>query len=311
MMKKWISPAALLAGTALLLSACAGDEKEPGRESFIYCLNEDRTGIVEVEYDFSGEDAAETAGDILERLREPAEDIEYLNPIPEEVEVQDYELSGSILEVDFSREYLDVEQIQEKLMRAAIVQSLVQVDGINGVMFTVDGAALTDSDGLEIGLMNEDDFVENTSSSPSSYQTDTLTLYFASESGDRLVEQQVDVRYSSNVSKDKLIVEKLMQGPRGSGAYPVINPDANLLSVTTKDGICYVNFDSSFLTASYDVTPEVTVYSIVNSLAEGTEAMQVQITINGETNAEYMETVDLSQPLEPDMELIAADEGDE
>lgn len=104
MMKKWISPAALLAGTALLLSACAGDEKEPGRESFIYCLNEDRTGIVEVEYDFSGEDAAETAGDILERLREPAEDIEYLNPIPEEVEVQDYELSGSILEVDFSRE---------------------------------------------------------------------------------------------------------------------------------------------------------------------------------------------------------------
>ncbi|HJA13121.1 MAG TPA: GerMN domain-containing protein [Candidatus Mediterraneibacter merdipullorum] len=311
MMKKWISPAALLAGTALLLSACAGDEKEPGRESFIYCLNEDRTGIVEVEYDFSGEDAAETAGDILERLREPAEDIEYLNPIPEEVEVQDYELSGSILEVDFSREYLDVEQIQEKLMRAAIVQSLVQVDGINGVMFTVDGAALTDSDGLEIGLMNEDDFVENTSSSPSSYQTDTLTLYFASESGDRLVEQQVDVRYSSNVSKDKLIVEKLMQGPRGSGAYPVINPDANLLSVTTKDGICYVNFDSSFLTASYDVTPEVTVYSIVNSLAEGTEAMQVQITVNGETNAEYMETVDLSQPLEPDMELIAADEGDE
>ena len=311
MMKKWISPAALLAGTALLLSACAGDEKEPGRESFIYCLNEDRTGIVEVEYDFSGEDAAETAGDILERLREPAEDIEYLNPIPEEVEVQDYELSGSILEVDFSREYLDVEPIQEKLMRAAIVQSLVQVDGINGVMFTVDGAALTDSDGLEIGLMNEDDFVENTSSSPSSYQTDTLTLYFASESGDRLVEQQVDVRYSSNVSKDKLIVEKLMQGPRGSGAYPVINPDANLLSVTTKDGICYVNFDSSFLTASYDVTPEVTVYSIVNSLAEGTEAMQVQITVNGETNAEYMETVDLSQPLEPDMELIAADEGDE
>lgn len=311
MMKKWISPAALLAGTALLLSACAGDEKEPGRESFIYCLNEDRTGIVEVEYDFSGEDAAETAGDILERLREPAEDIEYLNPIPEEVEVQDYELSGSILEVDFSREYLDVEQIQEKLMRAAIVQSLVQVDGINGVMFTVDGAALTDSDGLEIGLMNEDDFVENTSSSPSSYQTDTLTLYFASESGDRLVEQQVDVRYSSNVSKDKLIVEKLMQGPRGTGAYPVINPDANLLSVTTKDGICYVNFDSSFLTASYDVTPEVTVYSIVNSLAEGTEAMQVQITVNGETNAEYMETVDLSQPLEPDMELIAADEGDE
>ena len=34
----------------------------------------------------------------------------------------------------------------------------------------------------------------------------------------------------------------------------------------------------------------------------------VQITINGETNAAYMETVDLSQPLEADMDLVAAEE---
>ena len=54
------------------------------------------------------------------------------------------------------------------------------------------------------------------------------------------------------------------------------------LSVTIKDGICYVNFDSTFLTGAYDVLPEVTVYSIVNSLVGGTEAQKVQITINGE-----------------------------
>ena len=59
----------------------------------------------------------------------------------------------------------------------------------------------------------------------------------------------MDVRYSSNVSKEKLIVEKLIQGPSGTEAYPTINPNTNLLSVTTKDGICYVNFDSTFLTA--------------------------------------------------------------
>lgn len=155
--------------------------------------------------------------------------------------------------------------------------------------------------------MNEDDFVENTGSSPTAYQTDTLTLYFADKEGDSLVPREVDVRYSSNVSREKLIVEKLMQGPSGGGAYPTINPDANLLSVTIKDGICYVNFDSTFLTGAYDVLPEVTVYSIVNSLVEGTEAQQVQITINGETDAKYMETVDLSQPLEAKEELVAAE----
>ena len=210
--------------------------------------------------------------------------------------------------MDFSAEYLEIEQLEEKLMRAAVVQSLLTVEDINAVSFSVDGEALKDSDGSIVGLMNEDDFVENTASSPSSYQTDTLVLYFANETGDKLVEQQVDVRYSSNVSKEKLIVEKLMQGPKGSGAYPTINPDTNLLSVTIKDQICYVNFDSTFLVSAYDILPEIAIYSLVNSLVTGTEAVQVQITINGESKATYMETVDLSQPLEKNMDLVAVEE---
>ncbi len=54
--------------------------------------------------------------------------------------------------------------------------------------------------------------------------------------------------------------------------------------------------------------PEVTVYSIVNSLVEGTEAQMVQITINGETDKKYMEAVDLSQPLKENEGLVAAEE---
>ena len=72
-----------------------------------------------------------------------------------------------------------------------------------------------------------------------------------------------------------------------------------------------MNFDSTFLTGAYDILPELTVYSIVNSLVEGTEATQVQITINGETNAEYMDAVDLSQPLEENMDFVAADDESE
>ena len=49
----------------------------------------------------------------------------------------------------------------------------------------------------------------------------------------------------------------------------------------------------------------------MNSLVEGTEATQVQITINGETNAEYMDAVDLSQPFEENMDFVAADEENE
>lgn len=300
----------LLAGClclSVMLASC-GKRTDVGKEDpFIYCLNEDRTGLTKISYDFPEGNAEETARAVLEELKEPAEEIEYTAPIPKEVKVQGCRLRGSILDVDFNSAYLEMGALEEKLVRAAIVQSLVLIDGINAVSFTVDGEMLKDSTGFPVGLMNEDDFVENTGSSPTAYQTDTLTLYFADKEGDSLVPREADVRYSSNVSREKLIVEKLMQGPSGSGAYPTINPDANLLSVTIKDGICYVNFDSTFLTGAYDVLPEVTVYSIVNSLVEGTEAQQVQITINGETDAKYMETVDLSQPLEAKEELVAAE----
>lgn len=300
----------LLAGClclSVMLASCGKRTDVEKEDPFIYCLNEDRTGLTKISYDFPEGNAEETARAVLEELKEPAEEIEYTAPIPKEVKVQGCRLRGSILDVDFNSAYLEMGALEEKLVRAAVVQSLVLIDGINAVSFTVDGEMLKDSTGFPVGLMNEDDFVENTGSSPTAYQTDTLTLYFADKEGDSLVPREVDVRYSSNVSREKLIVEKLMQGPSGSGAYPTINPDANLLSVTIKDGICYVNFDSTFLTGAYDVLPEVTVYSIVNSLIEGTEAQQVQITINGETDAKYMETVDLSQPLEAKEELVAAE----
>mgnify|MGYP001776289424 FL=1 len=293
---------------SVMLASC-GKRTDVGKEDpFIYCLNEDRTGLIKVLYEFPEGDAEETARTVLEELKEPAEEIEYTAPIPKEVKVQECQLRGTILDVDFNSAYLEMGSLEEKMVRAAVVQSLVLIDGVNAVSFTVDGEMLEDSSGFPVGLMNADDFVENTGSSPTAYQTDTLTLYFADKEGNRLVPQKVDVRYSSNVSRDKLIVEKLMQGPAGSGAYPTVNPDANLLSVTIKDGICYVNFDSTFLTGAYDVLPEVTVYSIVNSLVGGTEAQKVQITINGETDAKYMETVDLSQPLEAKEELVAAEE---
>ena len=294
--------------TAAAVTGCSGRTDVSPGESFIYCLNTDRTGLVKVSWEIPDGETQERAEALLEEMRAPAEEIGYTTVIPPEVEILSCTLKGSILDVDFGTGYLEIERLEEKLIRAALVQSLVQISGINAVSFTVNGEALQDGEGNPIGLMNADDFVETAGASPSSYQTDSLTLYFANGDGDQLVAQKTDVRYSSNVSKEKLIVEKLMQGPQGDGAYPTINPNANLLSVTIKDGICYVNFDSAFLTGAYDVLPEITIYSLVNSIVEGTDAMQVQITINGESNAKYMETVDLSQPLSEDMDWVAAED---
>lgn len=281
--------------------SCAKRTKVKKGDSYIYCLNSDRTGLQKVSYESKEKDPLKAAKAMIKELKKPSEEIEYTPPIPKDVKVKRYELEGGILYLDFNAKYKQMDTVEETLVRAALVKSLVRIEGINSVWIKVEGADLTDSSGQVLGYLNEDDFVQSEGASPSSYQTGTLTLYFSNEAGDVLVEQTMEVRYNSNISREKLIVEKLMKGPETSAAKATINPDTNLLSVTTKDGICYVNFDKTFLKGAYDVKPQVTIYSLVNSLTQGTGVRKVQISINGENDVKYMQTVDLSQPLEADL----------
>lgn len=299
--KGWIS--VLLLGVLLLLPACSGKRTEVQEGSeYIYALNDDMTGLAKITFQLPEGDTQEVAEAILEELAKPSEDIDYSQTIPESVSVQNCTIEDAIASIDFNDEYREISQLEEKLLRAAVVRSLLKVDGISGVYFTIDGEQLKDNQGNVVGLMTEDDFVDSTDPL-SSYETGTLTLYFANKTGDRLITQTMDVKYNSNISKEKLIVEKLMKGPKKSGAYPTLNPNASLLGVAVKDGICYVNFDSEFLNSAYDVKPEIVVYSLVNSLVEGTGAGKVQIMVNGEKSVTYKETIDLSQPMQSNMEL--------
>jgi len=302
--KKKISILAFMLFAACLLSGCGKRTDVKQGEPFIYALNGDRTGLVKVSYAISGKDVVQKVENMLKELKKPAEDIEYSATIPKGVRVQNLEMKHTIAYIDFNQKYLGIPPLEEKLVRAAVTQSLVQIEGVRGVYITVDKEELKDEDGNPVGILNEDDFVQNIDGSPSSYEKTEVALYFANGSGDKLVRQQVDVKYSSNMSREKLIVEKLMHGPQTQYAYPTLNPAATLLGVSIKDGTCYVNFDSEFLNSVYDVRPEITIYSLVNSLVEGTAASKVQITVNGEKNVRYMNTVDLSQPLKQNLEWM-------
>ena len=67
--------------------------------------------------------------------------------------------------------------VREVLCRAAIVQSLVQIDGIESVAFEVEGNPLTDKEGQVVGSMRAEDFIKNTGSVLHSYEKTNLTLY--------------------------------------------------------------------------------------------------------------------------------------
>ena len=97
-----------------------------------------------------------------------------------------------------------------------------------------------------------------------------------------------------------------MKGPKSQACQATLPADTILLGVSVKDGICYVNFDEGFLSQKYQVSPELVVFSIVNSLVEngGGEVRAVQISVNGETDITFQNTVDLSHPFERNPDLM-------
>ena len=91
------------------------------------------------------------------------------------------------------------------------------------------------------------------------YEKVRLHLYFANESGDRLVDTYRNVVYNSNMPMERLIVEQVIQGTDSGFAFPTLNPETKVISVTTRDNICYVNLDRNFQSEPYRVSPEVAV----------------------------------------------------
>lgn len=292
----------ILCTTMLLACSKRTDIKED--TPYIYGLNAERTGLKKISYDVKEKDPLKAAKAMLKEMKSPATDISYTNAIPKKVKINKCELEGQILRLDFSKEYEKIPKLEEKLVQAAVVQSLIKIDGISALWVTVDGKEMLSAEGKIVGYLNEDDYVRNTGESVSTYQTETLTLYFANDTGDKLIPCDCSVKYNSNTPKEKLIVEKLLKGPKKGSGKPTLNPDTVLLGVTIKDGICYVNFDEQFLNAQVDVKPAVTIYSIVNSLIDGTVASKVQITVNGEKNAKYKQMVDLTNPFQRESEWI-------
>ena len=118
--------------------------------------------------------------------------------------------------------------------------------------------------GMAVGLMNADTFVENDGAEINVYERVNVTLYFASEDGEHLIAGQRSVVYNTNVSMEKMVMEQLIKGPALAGYYPTVNPDTKILSVTNKDGTCYVNLSDDFLKQQFNISNDVVVYSIAN-----------------------------------------------
>lgn len=306
---KRISCLFLAISCLFLLAACGGEKIDPARKFELYYINNAGTGVELHDYEMQSDTAQDQINEILERLGTLPGKLEYKAPMNMGFTLLGYRLENEILTLDVDTAYKAMPFTTEILVRAALVCSLTQINGVSYVEITVEGSPLFDNLNVLVGRMTAAQFINNTGSEINTYEVADLTLYFANEAGDGLIPVKRRQAYSTNIPLDRLIVEQVLAGPDQNvdgKVFPAVNPGVQIVSVRTRDGICYVNLSDAFLSQIYNVTADVTIYSIVNSLTELNTVNKVQISINGDTGGTYREKFSFNTMFERNLDIVVS-----
>ncbi len=277
---------------AVLLAAC-GKHRDGNVVVYpVYYVSNSETKVEMHEHEMQAEAEEDMLQELMDCLSTVPDKLEYKAPLSMGFQVLGMNVQEGKVQINVDGAYKNMPPTTEVLVRAAIVRTLTQLPNISYVGITVDGQQLYDNAGEAVGWMSADQFIDNDGNEINTYELTRIKLYFANEDGDKLIAAYREKHYSTNTPLERFVVEELISGPSGQvpGLYPTVNPETKIINVMTKDGICYVNFDSSFLTVVNNVSTELAVYSIVDSLVELSNINKVQILVNGEVPNSFTTT---------------------
>ncbi|WP_026651684.1 GerMN domain-containing protein [Butyrivibrio proteoclasticus] len=292
--KKIIRNLIVILGLTLVLgglAACAKNKSQSANAIKVYYVNVDETGIISQDYELKAGkgNTDEAISELIEVLKTMPDRLEYEAPISSKIDLVGYSVNDNLLTLNFNAGYNDLGRTIEILDRAAIVRTFTQLDHVDYVSFQIEGTPLTDHSGSIIGNMSSDTFIYNVGNEINTYEKVELKLYFANETGDKLVPVYRSVVYNSNISMERLAIEQIISGPNNDISSPTISNSSKINSISVKDGTCYVDFDASFLENTNNVSAEVALYSIVNTVTELPNINKVVMSVNGELTFTYMD----------------------
>ncbi len=274
----------------------------------MYRLNEERTKVVSENYELTKETPEEQVAEVLTELEAILWTEKELSGLLEKNPIQGFAINeiGTLM-LYFAPDYVQVGDTTAVLRRAALVKTFCQLETISAVELYIGTQPMMRANGKPLGMLKAEDFIDSTGDATEFYQEAMLAVYFANSTGEALVESNLKITYDGTVSTERLILQQLMEGPVVDNMQPVIPKDTVLNKVTIRDGICFVDFNEKFLEKRENITAEVAVYSIVNSLTELSNVYKVQFLINGETRKTY-QNLDFSTAFERNLEIVEGEQ---
>lgn len=299
--------------SVLLLIGCNREKRTKDTENQyeIYYSNSEQTHLVSVPYQAKAKNTEDLITELINALSKEPASLKYKKVKPDSVELLTYEENDDgYLTLHFSSSYSELTGISEIFLRASVVKLMCQIEGINCVEIYVEDQPLMKSVDKPYGFETEQDYIDNTGREKNFSQNVTMSLYFANQKGNRLKEVNVEVPYDGTVSLEQLIIQKLIDGPDAIKDIEDLQVKATIPKGTVvqktaiREGICYVYLNKNFLSKPADITDDVAIYSVVNSLCEMSSINKVQFMIDGKTVATYREKVDFAGFFERNLDIV-------
>ena len=304
------------------LAGCRGMDKAPADTGSvpdgsyrIYYTNPEGTALVWHGFSPQSEDFEGILREILNAFMTP-DTQEVRSALPEQVQINSTLTGINELGVDFNAEYLSLSPVSELLLRGALVSTLLQLPGVDTVRFTVESQSLVLGD-KEIGPMTEDTFIIPSGEGINSYRNADITLYFPSADGVRLVRERRRVYYSSNLNKERLVIEQMLKGPGSAGLLPVAVDGTLVQDVSVSHGFCIVDFSEEINNdpvAEVIADPESVIYAFTDAIIDSCpedHITGVRFRIGGSSELRFREQVNLDQVFLRNAELIDASSGNQ
>ena len=130
-----------------------------------------------------------------------------------------------------------------------------------------------------------------------------IKLYFSDQQAQYL---EAEFRTIKDKNLYESSIKELIAGPKNEELSATLPSDIQLLGIEVSDGLAEVDFNQDLIRfhSGGSTGERMTVYSIVNTLAQFEEIQRVQILIEGEIKETLVGHLDISQPIEYNKRIV-------
>lgn len=190
------------------------------KKSAVYLIDNQEL-VSRVNVMVTSEDTIEKIKEIINILTIESKESEYIptsfyGVIPSGTTIKNLSLENKLVKIDFSKEFLNTNESNERKMIEAIIYSLTELEEVENILIFVEGEQLTKlpfSKEKLPTLLDKDFGVNKIYEIDSLKDTKKTTIYYGSKTED--VFYYVPITYVSNNNQEKveIIIEKLKTSP--------------------------------------------------------------------------------------------------